>query len=430
MLFFALCPFCVSAQSMTILGGNLYVGNENSYVEYEVPDIDGIDPVTIGAPLVLPGAVFVSKSEYLSPARLTIRAPLTSAIGYVGYSPNGSGSATVTGPEARWTTTGPLHVGITGTGWFRIQRGGMVQSGSAAVGGGYYANGIATVTGAGSRWSIQERLEIGFDGRGKLYVEDDAEMSVNGPLYLGPFEYPYDDYRAALHVRSGGQLRCGDAYLGGGRADTYVQGLGSFWRVDGMLALGNGFRTTLFITAGGMLQTEGAWLGRVKGDSRITVKDAESLWINAGTIAVGTSAERGSLLVADAGRVSTDLLHIGAKGSVRLANGGTVSAAVRLDGGKLRLETASNLFDTLDVLAGSRLEFVGDEASSAIFAPSANRPWTGVLTVAGYVAGHDTLRVGSNALGLSSSQLSKVYFADYKAYAQIDADGYVTPVGL
>lgn len=412
---------------MTIGGGNLYVGNENSY-EFEVPDIDGIEPVTILESLALPGAVYVSNHNYRDPARLSVRAPLTSAIGYVGYSPDGEGYASVRGSAGSWTTTGELYVGHTGIGTFRVEGGGEVNSAGAFIGFGFYAPGQATVTGVGSRWTNVGAFVIG-ESSGKLYVDDHASLVSTGPLHVGGGGSYYSD-RSAIHVRGGAQMMTGDAFLAGGRTDAYVQGADSLWIVNGAVSLGTRARATLFIERGGSLVSQGAVLGgQFAGEGRVTVSGEGSLWADFSAINIGFGGA-GSLLVADRAWVTTLTLAIGARGSTRLKGDGTISAAVFLYGGRLRFEGTRNQFGTLNVGANSVMEFVGDAANAVSFDFSGMLNWDGVLTIRGYVPGVDSLRVGRADYGLSAGQLSQIYFAEYGAYAQIDAQGYVTPAGM
>jgi len=435
-LLIMLAPLGAVAQ-MTVGGGYLYVGNENTYMHPEV-DVEGIEPIVLREPLTLANAVYVSKDAYRDPARLSIRAPLTSARGYVGHSPNGEGMAVVYGPTGSWTLSGLLTVGHAGWGYLRIEQGGVVHSTGAIIGVGYYGKGEATVTGFGSTWINAGDFDLGVDSGGKLYVDNRAVLHCTGHLHVGT-GWSSRSSRAALHVRGGARLMTGTAQLEGGRSEAFVQGDGSLWDVRELLEVGTQARAYLFVENGGALVVNH---GRVSGTSRVYVRGLNSRWEATGTIEVGAAAGPGSVLVEQGARMTAKLLSIGPGSSVRASQGGTIAADVQLDGGLLRLESTTCAFGTLQLgQAGSatprisRLEFVGDGPSVVTFQNSDRISWMGTLRIEGYLAGQDSLRILGNGsyppfLPLTGAQLAQIWFADYNVSAQIDADGYVTPAGL
>jgi autotransporter-associated beta strand protein len=72
----------------------------------------------------------------------------------------------------------------------------------------------------------------------------------------------------------------------------------------------------------------------------------------------------------------------------------------------------------------------GNGASALAFANSSAEDWNGMpLLIVNYTLGVDTLRVGTSSSGLTPTQLALLRFTDLAdATAQIDAQGFITPV--
>lgn len=115
---------------------------------------------------------------------------------------------------------------------------------------------------------------------------------------------------------------------------------------------------------------------------------------------------------------------------IGVSNALPASTAVSLAGGSLALAGAFNqtLSTALSMSASSTLDFgSGFGASAIVFGDSSGQTWTGTLTVSNYnSAGGDTLRFGTTSSALTGSQLSSISFDGIAA--QIDANGFVTPV--
>jgi fibronectin-binding autotransporter adhesin len=99
---------------------------------------------------------------------------------YVGDSSGTTGSATVTGASSRWTSSGSLLVGSSGTGTLTVADGGSVSDSTAYIGYNSGSTGSATVTGTSSRWTTSGNFYLGSSGAGTLTVADGGAVSVGG----------------------------------------------------------------------------------------------------------------------------------------------------------------------------------------------------------------------------------------------------------
>jgi autotransporter-associated beta strand protein len=148
-----------------------------------------------------------------------------------------------------------------------------------------------------------------------------------------------------------------------------------------------------------------------------------STTVNAGTLTFSAQANLSSSLTVNTG------------GTLRLAATDAFgsSAAVTLNGGTLQFSGGAfsqNFSGTpLSLTASSTIDFgSGLGASTLSFGSSSAQTWTGTLSIANYSAGSDVLRFGTDANALSPSQLAAINFSGFAAGAQIDSNGYVTPV--
>ena len=121
--------------------------------------------------------------------RISGEASVTDKSGGIGGFSGSSGSATVSGPGARWNNLNSLTVGGSGTsgrGTLLIEAGGTVSSPDSHIGG--LAGASAMVTGAGSNWLTNGNLEIGnyngTGGFGTLTAADSGLVRVVGQLTI------------------------------------------------------------------------------------------------------------------------------------------------------------------------------------------------------------------------------------------------------
>lgn len=118
-------------------------------------------------------------------------------------------------------------------------------------------------------------------------------------------------------------------------------------------------------------------------------------------------------------------------GTIRLGASERISdgSSLLLNGGTFDSAGFSETLGAPDVDAPSILDF-GSGASALAFADSDAQTWVGILTVINWTEGLDTFRVGLDGIGFDA-QLAQIQFADYaNARGQIDANGYIAPLGI
>ena len=76
--------------------------------------------------------------------------------------------------------------------------------------------------------------------------------------------------------------------------------------------------------------------------------------------------------------------------------------------------------------AGSAIDFVSG-ASELDFANSSALTWSGTLNIANWNPSLDRVRFGTDATGLTSTELGDIEFGGVSGLAQLDANGYLVP---
>lgn len=89
---------------------------------------------------------------------------------YLGYAPDSTGEATVSGTGSQWNGIGSLYVGYDGAGTLNIHAGGAVTTAGSRVGFQSDSTGDVTVSGAGSQWNITSHLWAGYGGDASLNI--------------------------------------------------------------------------------------------------------------------------------------------------------------------------------------------------------------------------------------------------------------------
>jgi hypothetical protein len=106
--------------------------------------------------------------------------------------------------------------------------------------------------------------------------------------------------------------------------------------------------------------------------------------------------------------------------------------ALVLAGGTFNSGGLNQLLGTLDMDGTATIDF-GAGASAMSFANSSLVNWGSfTLNLLDWTVGSDTLKVGTDATGLSAAQLSQIVFSDLPGSptAQIDASGFVAPIAV
>jgi autotransporter-associated beta strand protein len=106
------------------------------------------------------------------------------------------------------------------------------------------------------------------------------------------------------------------------------------------------------------------------------------------------------------------------------------STSLTLAGGAFQIAGGAfsqNFSTALKLTSSSTIDFGnGLGAASIVFGDSSGQTWTGNLTVSNFDVATDTLRFGTSSSGVSGGQLGAINFDGIAA--QIDANGFVTPV--
>ena len=100
-----------------------------------------------------------------------------SRYGCLGYRSGSTGTATVNGPNSKWTNDDTLWVGYHGTGTLIVTNSGTVTSGFGSVGSYSDSTGMATVDGLGSTWMNVNDLSVGDSGIGVLSIVNGGIVS-------------------------------------------------------------------------------------------------------------------------------------------------------------------------------------------------------------------------------------------------------------
>jgi autotransporter-associated beta strand protein len=99
------------------------------------------------------------------------------------------------------------------------------------------------------------------------------------------------------------------------------------------------------------------------------------------------------------------------------------TSAMVLGGGTFATGGFAETVGTLTINTASIIDF-GSGTSALAFANSSSMTWNGTLTLSNFDVGTDTLRFGTDASGLTGSQLSAISLTGYTA--ALDSNGFVT----
>lgn len=105
--------------------------------------------------------------------------------------------------------------------------------------------------------------------------------------------------------------------------------------------------------------------------------------------------------------------------------------ALILNGGTFHSGGLNHTLGTLDLRASATLD-LGSGASAVAFANSSAFSWVGNLNILNWTEGVDSLRFGTDATGVTATQLSEMVFFDLPGSptAQIDSSGFITPLAV
>ena len=169
----------------------------------------------------------------------------------IGGNLTGTGTVTVDGSGASWTSATTLYVGNVGSGSLTVTNGGAFTNASTYVGRLADGVGSATVTGAGSTWSSSASCQIGATGTGELMVSLGAAVSMHGRCdvgaNIGGFGTITVSDAGSTLVATNNALRVGyngDAVLSISDGGSVITGAGDF-------TVGHGLSSTGIVTVAG-----------------------------------------------------------------------------------------------------------------------------------------------------------------------------------
>ena len=210
--------------------------------------------------------------------------------GYIGYNSGSSGVVTVNGASStassKWTNSGDLYVGNFGSGTLNVTGGGTVNNNYGYIGYNSGSSGVVTVDGTGSTWN-------------------NSYSSGGTGLYVG-----YNG-NGTLNITRGGTVSCSYATIAENSGSTgvaTVDGSGSTWTSSYILA-GNGGNGMLNVTGGGTVNSQG-YVGANSGTGVATVNGKGSKWTDSDVFYVGYDGN-GTLNVTGGGAVSNTTGYIG-----------------------------------------------------------------------------------------------------------------------
>jgi T5SS/PEP-CTERM-associated repeat protein len=297
---------------------------------------------------------------------------LSSALSQIASESGSSGAVTLTGTGSAWTVNDALRVGYRGTGTLTIQNGGrVVEASESAIGWFGTSTGTVTVTGAGSRWTTSGNLLVGRSGTGTLTVEAggrvsnvegrigvfgssssmvtitgaDSSWTNTGDLVVG------SSGLGTLTIEAGGSVQGSSGWIGSiDTGSVTVTGAGSTWVNSGEFIVGNQGDGTLTIEEDGhVVNAQDGFVGRLGANFLFSASD--------GTVIVrsgGTWINESHLFIAGSDSVP------GGQASVTVESGGTVAVAHTLvvwDEGKVNLDGGTLSAGTIEHTHGGAFNF-------------------------------------------------------------------------
>lgn len=188
------------------------------------------------------------------------------------------------------------------------------NSGDLHVGVGSTCNGTLNITGGGAVSSSQGLIGENGNSTGTVNVDGAGSTWTNDTLLaVGNFGH------GSLNITDGGAVSATTSYIAANGTSTgaaTVDGPGSAWMSTGALVVGYYSSGTLNVTSGGAVSSNTGSIAEGPGTiSTVTVDGTDpngnpSTWINAGDLTVGNEGI-GTLIITDGGAVSNDLAIVG-----------------------------------------------------------------------------------------------------------------------
>ena len=180
-------------------------------------------------------------------------------------------------------------------------------------------------------------------------------------------------------------------------------------------------------TTGGTTNFAGAISGAggsiIKNNNSTQTFSGNNSYTGTTTVTSGTlilnAASGGAALGTSGVDITGGTLQLGANNQIK----GT--ATMTLNGGTFDAQTFANSLGTLTLSSNSTIS-LGPTAAIA-FADSSALPWSGTLSLTGFVSGNNQLKFGTSTLGLTPIQLGLFSAAGVTSFG-LDASGYLTAV--
>ncbi|WMD22946.1 autotransporter outer membrane beta-barrel domain-containing protein [Achromobacter seleniivolatilans] len=283
---------------------------------------------------------------------ITDQGTVTSTGVVVGIGKGSTGTVDVTGPGTSLAVDGVLWVGFNGDGTVNVENGGSVSSSSATVGLG--STGTVNVSGPDSTLNIAGKLSVasGTDSQGNLYIRDGGKVDAN-------------------EIRIGNNV---DTANQGAVGSVLVDGAGSQLTSTNMLQVGGSGVGRMTVSDGGLVNSgngsisssgsEGSFVhvtgnGSAWNNNNLTVGDysddhpTSNLMVDQGGKVVtgdtGTVYAAGAATISGAGSAWEINGELQSNGSIVVADGGRISSNVKADGAY-----ADNRIGTGILSAGTR----------------------------------------------------------------------------
>jgi T5SS/PEP-CTERM-associated repeat protein len=316
------------------------------------------------------------------------------------YTPTGTGTVTVTGPDSQFLVgaVASLYVGYSGTGTLNVEDGGYVESQSAGVAALPGSTGTVVVDGIHSEesndvyseWDNSGSMFVGGYGNGSLMISNGGGVITQDSFYIGGFNI--DDFDIDVDAIG---------YDPNGVGTVTVTGDESYLGTGG-LAVGTTGTGTLNILDGGWVDSTIGLVGFGPDSNGEVTVDGCSTWY------LSDEVQPLQVVVDD-----SSILGVGVYGQGRLtiSNGGEVDVADAVIGG----------FDLGDIDAGQYYDLWGVPNGNGSVVVTGQDSWLDVL---------DHLCVGYSGTGSLTIEDGGRVVSEYGYVGQHeDADGTVLITG-
>lgn len=307
----------VETPTLMIFSGSVVVDNGSSTISGLT--ISGIKPPASGT---FTGVLIDGNN---TAGRMEIRAggTLLSYRGFLGYNVGAVGSALITDAKSKWTASGSIWVGNSGSGTLDVLNGAVVSS----SGNGYLAfanntTGLATVIGTGSLWTMVDHLYIGGNGVapggiGQLVVQNGGTVTAAGIVLWST---------GIMTLGANATLTGPFTAMGGGMETTAAITFPNNFTLGtgGLFVRTYGFNSTFSgtITGSGGLNKAGALTGSGLGTLTLT---GNSNYTGPTTVSFGKLVVDGSITSAVTVNSGAILGGIGGVGGITINSGGTLA---------------------------------------------------------------------------------------------------------